>query len=270
MNTVTSKDGTKIAYDRQGNGPVVILVTGAFGSRTFGPMAGLVPLLSNNFTAVLYDRRGRGDSGDRQPFDKKREIEDIEALIDSLDGSAYLYGISSGAAVAAVAASTLGAQKVSKLALYEPSFILEDSHAPIPSNYLDQLRRMSSEGRRSDMAALFLTGVVGLPTEMVEGMKQAPFWGAMEQVAHTLLYDGAFMVKNQRAKPMNDELRKTLQAIEVPTIVIDGSATYPFLHNTAEIVANTMPGARRRTLEGQGHDVAPEAIAPVLMEFFKK
>jgi pimeloyl-ACP methyl ester carboxylesterase len=270
MNIITSKDGTKIAYDEQGNGPVVVLVAGAFGSRTFGPMPGLVPLLSNNFTAVLYDRRGRGDSGDTQPFDKKREIEDIEALIDDLGGTAYLYGISSGAAVAATAASALGAQKVTKLALYEPSFILEESHSPIPSDYLDQLRRMLSEGRRSDMAALFLTDAVGLPAEMVEGMKQAPFWSEMAQVAHTLLYDGAFMVENQRAKRMNDELRETLEAIEVPTIVIDGSATYPFLHNTADIVAKTITGATRATLESQQHDVAPEAIAPVLIEFFKK
>jgi pimeloyl-ACP methyl ester carboxylesterase len=270
MNIVTSKDGTKIAYDKQGTGPVVILVAGAFGYRTFGPMAGLVPLLANDFTTVLYDRRGRGESGDTQPFDKKREIEDIEALIDSLGGSAYLYGISSGAAVAAVAASTLGAEKATKLALYEPSYILDNSHAPIPANYMDQLRKMLSEGRRGDMVAFFNTDAVGLLAEMVEGMKQAPFWGTMEQVAHTLLYDGAFMVDNQRAKPMTDDLRETLKAIEVPTIVIDGGATYVFLHNTADIVAATITGAIRRTLEGQQHDVEPDAIAPVLIEFFKK
>jgi pimeloyl-ACP methyl ester carboxylesterase len=233
-------------------------------------MAGLVPLLSKNLTAVLYDRRGRGDSGDTQPFDKKREIEDIEALIDHLGGSAYLYGISSGAAIAAVAASTLGAQKVTKLALYEPSYILEDSHAPVPPDYIDQLRKMLSEGRRGDMVALFLTEAVGLPVEMVEGMKQAPFWGLMEQVAHTLLYDAAFMIDNQQAEPMTDDLRKTLGAIKVPTIVIDGSDTIPFIHNTANIVAQTISGATRRTLEGQQHDVAPEAIAPVLIEFFEK
>src|SRR5262249_37615942 len=115
MTTVTSNDGTKIAYTRQGSGSAIILVDGAFGSRAFGPIPGLVPLLAENFTAVHYDRRGRGDSGDTQPFDKKREIEDIAALIDDLGGTAYLYGISSGAAIAAVAASTLGAQKVTKL-----------------------------------------------------------------------------------------------------------------------------------------------------------
>src|SRR6266498_72048 len=268
MGKVTSRDGTSIAFDQAGHGSIVILVAGAFSYRAFGPMVGLVPLLSNNFTVILYDRRGRGESGDTQPFDKKRETEDIEALIDSLGGSAYLYGISSGAVLAAEAASALGAQKVTKLALYEPSFILDKSHVPIPSNYMDQLRKMLSEGRRGDMVALFMTDAIGMPAEMVEGMKQAPFWGAMETVAHTLLYDGAFMVDNQRAKPMTDDVRQTLEAIKVPTIVIDGSATYPFLHNTAEIVAKTIPGAKRRTLEGQQHDVASDAVAPVLVEFF--
>jgi len=270
MEKVISKDGTSIAFDKMGKGPAVILIAGAFGYRAFGPMVGLAPLLSNNFTVLLYDRRGRGDSGDTQPFDKKREIEDIDALIDSLGGSAYLYGISSGAALAAEAASVLGEQKVTKLALYEPSFILGKSHAPVPPNYLVQLRKMLSEGRRGDMVTLFMTDAVGMPAEMVEGMKQAPFWHAMEQVAHTLLYDGAIMVDNQQAKPMTDDLRKTLEAIQVSTIVIDGGATFPFLHNTAEIVAKTIAGAKRRTLEGQQHDVAPDAIAPVLVEFFMK
>jgi pimeloyl-ACP methyl ester carboxylesterase len=244
-------------------------VDGAFGYRGFGPIVGLAPLLSRNFTAVHYDRRGRGGSGDTQPFDKQRETEDIEALIDSLGGSAYLYGISSGAVIAAEAASLLGAQKVTKLALYEPSFILEKSHAPIPSNYIDQLSKMLLEGRRGDMVAFFLTEAVGMPAEVVEGMKQAPFWNAMEKVAHTLLYDAAFMVDNQRATPMTDDVRKLLEAIKIPTIVIDGSTTYPFLGNAADIVAKTIPGAKRHTIEGQQHDVAPDALAPVLIEFFK-
>jgi pimeloyl-ACP methyl ester carboxylesterase len=141
VSTITSKDGTQIAYDKQVSGPLVVLVPGALGSRSCGPMVGLMLLLSNGFTVVLYDRRGRGDNGDMQPFEKEREIEDIEALINNLGGSAYLYGTSSGAAVTAVAASTLGAKKATKLALYEPSYILDNSHAPIPSNYLTSLAK---------------------------------------------------------------------------------------------------------------------------------
>ena len=113
-----------------------------------------------------------------------------------------------------------------------------------------------------------MTDAVGMPVEMVEGMKQLQFWPAMEDVAHTLIYDGAFIVENQRAKPMTDDLHATLEEIKAPTLVIDGGATFPFLHNTAEIVASAIPGAQRRTIDGQQHDVAPEAIAPVLVEFF--
>jgi pimeloyl-ACP methyl ester carboxylesterase len=267
MGVVTSKDGTEIAYTATGEGPVVLLVAGAFGYRAFGPNVGLVPLLADRFTAVLYDRRGRGDSGDAQPFEKRREIEDLAALIEGLGGWAYLYGTSSGAALAAEAASVLGPDRVTKLAMHEPSYILDDSHAPLPENYMDRLRELLAEGRRGDMVALFMTDAVGMPVAMVEGMKQLPFWPAMEGVAHTLIYDGAFMVENQRAKPMTDELRATLEAIKAPTLVIDGGATFPFLHNTADVVASVIPGAQRRTIDGQQHDVAPEAIAPVLAEF---
>jgi pimeloyl-ACP methyl ester carboxylesterase len=117
------------------------------------------------------------------------------------------------------------------------------------------------------MVALFLSEAVGMPAEMVEAM--GPFPPAMEQVAHTLLYDGAFMVDNQQGR-MTADLRGTLEAIRVPTIVIDGGATFPFLHNTADIVGKTIRGARRHTVEGQQHDVAPEAIAPVLVQFFQE
>jgi pimeloyl-ACP methyl ester carboxylesterase len=269
MGFVTSRDGTEIAFTTTGEGQAVVLVAGAFGYHAFGPDVGLAPLLADGFTAVLYDRRGRGDSGDTQPFEKRREIEDLEAVIEGVGGSAYLYGSSSGGALAAEAASTLGAGYVARLALHEPSYILDGSHQPVPSDYLDRLREFLAEGRRGDMVALFMTDAVGLPAELVEGMKQSPVWGTMEGVAHTLVYDGAFMLENQRAKPMTDELRATLEALEVPTLVIDGDATFPFLRTTADTVAGVIPNARRQTIEGQQHDVAPDAIAPVLIQFFR-
>ena len=191
MGLVASEDGTEIAYTATGEGAVVLLVAGAFGYRAFGPNVGLVPLLADRFTAVLYDRRGRGDSGDTQPFEKRREIEDLGALIEDLGGGASLYGTSSGAALAAEAASVLGPERVTKLAMHEPSYILDDSHAPLPANYMDRLRELLAEGRHGDMAVMFMTDAVGMPDEMVERMKQLPFWTAMEDVAHTLTYDGA-------------------------------------------------------------------------------
>src|SRR5262245_44007413 len=122
MKTVSSKDGTTIAFDQSGNGPAVILVDGALQYRAFDQgMKELADLLSKHFTVYRYDRRGRGDSTDMQTYELESEIEDIEALIDEAGESAFLYGISSGAALALEAAVALG-DKVKKLAMYEPPY----------------------------------------------------------------------------------------------------------------------------------------------------
>src|SRR6266567_1560887 len=125
MNTVTSKDGTKIAYDKQDEGPAVILVYGALCYRSTGSLPELVTLLAPHFTVYNYDRRGRGDSGDTKPYAVEREVEDIEALIDEAGGVACLYGHSSGAALALEAALQLGGN-VKKLAMYEAPYNDQD------------------------------------------------------------------------------------------------------------------------------------------------
>src|SRR5688500_5184663 len=110
METVTSKDGTTIAFDRSGKGPALILVGGAFEHRAMDSETArlaALPLMAQHFTVFHYDRRGRGESTDTQPYAVEREIEDIEALIDEAGGSAYLFGISSGAALAMEAALKL-------------------------------------------------------------------------------------------------------------------------------------------------------------------
>jgi pimeloyl-ACP methyl ester carboxylesterase len=121
MTKVVSNDGTQIDYDTRGQGPAVILVDGAMGYRTLGFGNQLADLLAEHFTVYAYDRRGRGQSGNTMPYALEREAEDIEALIDAAGGSAFLYGISSGACLALEAATRLGA-KVKKLALYEPPY----------------------------------------------------------------------------------------------------------------------------------------------------
>ena len=119
MSTVTSKDGTKIAYEKKGQGPALILVDGALCYRAFGPMQSLAELLAPNFTVYTYDRRGRGESSNGKPYSLEREVEDLDALVKAAGGSAYVYGISSGACLALEAALRLG-MEISKLAMYEP------------------------------------------------------------------------------------------------------------------------------------------------------
>ncbi len=255
MATVTSKDGTTIAYDKSGQGPAVILVDGAMCHRTFGPMGGLAPLLAEHFTVYMYDRRGRGESGDTAPYAVEREIEDIEALINEAGGSAYMYGISSGAALAMAAANRL--PSIKKLALYEAPYNFGRQQW---AEYTKQLKETLSDGRRGDAIALFMT-LVGMPAEAVAGMRQAPMWPGFEAVAPTLAYDAAALgdgsVPTARAA-----------AINVPTLVMDGGASPAFMRETAQAIANAIPGAQYRTLEGQTHEVSAEALAPVLVEFF--
>lgn len=62
MNAIFPKDGTKIAYDKTGQGSSLILVAGAFQGRM--AMSAYAEPLSKNFTVYNYDRRGRGDSDD--------------------------------------------------------------------------------------------------------------------------------------------------------------------------------------------------------------
>jgi len=260
MHTVTSKDGTTIAYDRLGDGPTtVVLVTGAMCARNTNDR--LAELLSANFTVINYDRRGRGDSGDTQPFSVQREIEDIEALIAAAGGSACLYGISSGGALVLEAAAA--GVPASKLAVYEiPYYELEDMRER-GREYWVNLSAAVAEGRNGDAVDLFM-GLVGLPEEMIAGMHHAPHWPAMEAIAPTLPYDArALGIAEGSVIP---EAR--LASIETPALVLDGGASDAWMREAQQRVAKTLPNAEYGTLEGQTHQVSEDALVPALVKFF--
>jgi pimeloyl-ACP methyl ester carboxylesterase len=256
MNEVTSSDGTTIAFDRLGEGPPVILVCG--GSTDRASNAPLAALLAEHFTVFNYDRRGRGDSGDTPPYAVERELEDIEALIDAAGGSAFLYGTSSGAGLALIAAAS--GLDITKLALWEPPYILDESSRP-PADQVERYNEMIAAGRRGDAVEFFMSKVVGLPPEFVDYARTQPFWQAQEAIAHTLAYDatimGDYSLPTERAA-----------AVSAPTIVIVGGASLPFMRETAQALADVIPDAQYRILEGQEHNVSPDAIAPVMVGFF--
>jgi pimeloyl-ACP methyl ester carboxylesterase len=256
METVTSKDGTTIAFDRLGDGPPVVLVCGGSVDRMAD--VGVAQELASDFTVFNYDRRGRGDSGDTPPYAIEREVEDIRAVIDAAGGKASLWGSSSGAVLAMIAAEK-GAP-VTRLAMWEPPYIPEGYPRP-PADQVEQYERMVAEGRRSDAVEFFMAKVVGLPPEFVEGAKQQPFWASTEALAHTLAYDarimGDYRVPVERAA-----------AITTPTVVIAGGADMPFMRESARQLADALPNGAVRFLEGQGHDVDPKALSSVLKEFY--
>src|SRR5438552_7726832 len=168
MRTVISKDGTAIAFDQSGQGPALILVAGATATRV--AEAELSAHLAPHFTVFAYDRRGRGESGDTAPYAVEREVEDIEALINEAGGSAFVFGHSSGAVLALEAARRL-ATKITKLAVYEPPFIVDDSRPPLPEDYVTQLTELVSSGRRSEAVEYFMTKAVGVPVQEVAQMR---------------------------------------------------------------------------------------------------
>ena len=267
MQTVTSKDGTKIAFDRVGSGPAVILGSGATAYRAFDPfITHLAELLGTHFTVYNYDRRGRGDSGDTRPFVKEREIEDLQALLEDAGNTAMVFGISSGAVLTLDAADTTPG--MSKAVVYEPPLIVDDSRSPVPADYAEHLMRLSVQGKRDEAVEYFLTQAVCIPAEYIGGMKQdQAMWSGVSGVAHTIAYDAAFVGNVMQGKPLpTDRWVK----VTVPVLVADGGASDAWIHHAADALANVLPHASRQKLEGQTHMVDPKVLAPVLIEFFKE
>jgi pimeloyl-ACP methyl ester carboxylesterase len=258
MNTVISKDGTPIAFDRSGEGAPIILVVGAFNDRSTG--APLAATLSEHFTVFNYDRRGRGASGDSTLYAIEREIEDLAALLDEAGGSASVFGYSSGAILALKAAARGPA--LSRLALYEPPFLLEDGFPKLAQEISVRLTELLSSGRRGDAVELYQMELVGIPAETVAQLRHAPFRPALENIAHTLVYDATLTGD----MPV---LAEQLPSITVPTLVISGGNSQARVRSAAQTLAGTLPNARHRSLSGQTHDIVPEVLAPVLEAFFK-
>jgi pimeloyl-ACP methyl ester carboxylesterase len=256
MERVTSKDGTELAFDRLGQGPPVVLVCGGSVDRMAD--AAIAKELSSDFTVLNYDRRGRGDSGDTLPYAIEREVEDIEAVIGAAGGSAYLWGSSSGAVLAMIA--TASGAPVTKLALWEPPFILDENARP-PADQVEQYERMIAEGRRGDAAEYFMSKVVGMPPEFVADARMQPWWAGQEAIAHTLAYDARIM--GDYSIPT-----ETAASVKAPTLVLAGGADMPFMRESAQALADAIPGGQVRFLDGQGHDVDPTILVPALKEFF--
>src|ERR687889_2393696 len=261
MDKVTSRDGTTIAFDRLGEGPPVILVCGAMCDRALMPPT--AEELAKRLTVFNYDRRGRGDSSDITPYTVQREIEDIGALLAEAGGTASVYGHSSGAGLVLHAAAH--GLPMAKIVLHDPPYAPDgDEEARRSSReYGENLKAMLSEGRRGDAVELFMT-MVGMPQEMIEGIRHTPRWAELEAMAPTLAYDSEVMgdVGRDGTIPVAQAGRVT-----VPALVLTGGADYPWMTDVGRRLAYAMPNGRHRVLEGQEHVVPPEVLVPVLAEF---
>jgi pimeloyl-ACP methyl ester carboxylesterase len=260
VNTVISHDGTSIAFDVKGTGHPLVLVGGALNTK--GEMAPLVDALAPQFSVYSYDRRGRGDSGDTLPYAVEREIEDLGALIEHAGGEASMFGHSSGGCLVLHAARALG-PKVTKIAVYEAPYNDDPAAQQAWGVYIRALTEALASERRGDAVALFME-YVGTPPEQVAGMRREPFWPSLEAIAPTLAYDHTNIMGSTAAVP-----GELLARIEVPTLVMCGSASFPFMCDTARTIAQAIPNAVFDTLEGQTHGAQPEALAPALVQFLR-
>jgi pimeloyl-ACP methyl ester carboxylesterase len=258
--SVRSKDGTRIAFERQGAGPPLIVVDGALCSRGMGPSRALAASLKAHFTVIAYDRRGRGESTDTAPYSVKREVEDIEALVEEAGGTAFMYGVSSGAALALEAANRVPG--ITRLATFEAPFIVDESKGALTDHWA-RIGSAVSEGRRGEAVAIFLDAV-GVPAPVIWIMRLTPVWKKLKSQAHTLPYDGALVQSYQRAKP----LPKGQWRLAMPTLVLDGGKSPAWIRNANRALASVIPGARYATLPGQTHMVRADAHAPTLVDFF--
>lgn len=262
MTTARSSDGTPIAYEKSGAGPPLILVDGALCHRAFGPSRPLADALADHFTVYTYDRRGRGESGDTSPYAVEREVEDIKAVIAAAGGSAHVYGISSGAVLALEAVDHDAA--IESLALYEPPFIVDDSRPPLAADYLARLEQLIAADRRGDAVRLFMRQV-GMPAVLVALMRFMPPWRKLKAVAPTLRYDATVMGATQAGEPLPTD---RWNGATVPTLVVTGGKSEPWMHRGNEQLADLLPNSERRVLDGQNHMVKAKALAPLLAEYF--
>ena len=267
MQSVISRDGTTIAYDMTGQGPAVILVAGAFSYRKYPGSVQVADLLAKRFTVFNYDRRSRGDSGDTKPYAVEREIEDIQALIDAAGGSAYIWGLSSGAILALRAAAS--GLAIKKLALQEPPLFVNANDRRPPQDFTEHITDLIASDRRDEAVKYFMTDGMGAPGFIIPLMHLMPgAWTQLKAVAHTLPYDARLLESYTAGKPLSGN---DWRLVTMPTLVMAGSESPAFLRHDAEALAEALPHVRLLIQKGLGHTkkLSPKVIVSALEEFFE-
>jgi pimeloyl-ACP methyl ester carboxylesterase len=264
--SLSSRDGTSIAFEQSGDGPAVVLVAAALSDRS--DTRRLARRLAEHFMVINYDRRGRGLSTDTQPYAVAREIEDLEALIDAAGGSACVFGSSSGAVLALDAAGKLGG-KIRKLALFEPPFIIDSSRPPLPRNFAKEVDELVAADKRAQAVKLFFSEAMGIPRIGVVFMRFMPGWSRMVGMAHTIAYDLAITQDTQTGAPLPTA---RWSSASCPTLVLTGAKSETFFRAGAEALVAMLPAGQHRTIEGQGHAavvMGSKVLAPILTTFFR-
>lgn len=256
VETVISADGTPITFDRVGSGPPVVVIGGGLNAKLM--FAGLVEFLSADFTVLNYDRRGRGQSGDgdHDKYTVDLEIQDLQAVMDAAGETCHVFTNCTGGMLAVLAAAQ--GVPMRKLAMYEPPY----NSPKVPDDYMDRLRALVAADRRTEAVMLFQRESVGFPDEVIAKFRQHPIWPIFESVAPTLIYDCTLGIDH------GDIPYELLPKVTVPTFVIDGGASPPWIHEACEALARGVPDGRHHRVPDEGHVLNQEVTAPLVREFF--
>jgi pimeloyl-ACP methyl ester carboxylesterase len=257
--TVTSTDGTSIAYDVIGSGPAVVLISGGLNQRVMYQK--LIDLLQDSYTIFNYDRRGRGDSGDGNPetYTLDHEIDDLEQVLEAVREPAHIVANCTGAIIAAHAAAR--GIPMAKLALYEPPYAVGGDKPVAGSDYLARLKALIASGRRDEAVMLFQKEAVGNTDEFIEKFRSHPAWPLFAGLAHTLPYER--VIVGDGSVPAD-----VMRNVDVPTLVLEGGLSPAWQRNACAVVADLIPGAQRQVIEGQGHVFPLAEVAPLAKQFF--
>jgi len=253
IHTITAADGVTIAYERSGSGPALVIVNGALSTKaTGGPLA---PLLDAHFTLYRYDRRGRGDSSDAGASTPQDELQDLAAIAAATGEPPFVFGQSSGAALALEAAAS--GVHLRSVVVHEPPYV------PGPATTAEnasELAGLAADGRRDEAVERFMQGS-GVPDAMIEQTKASPGWPSLLALAHTLAYDVRLL--NEGVVPA-----ERFGAITCPVLATAGSLSPPWAAASVSAIAEAVPDGEWRELEGQAHNLAPDVLAGVLRERF--
>ena len=253
MDTTTSSDGVTIAFERSGSGPALVIVNGAMSTKETG--APLAPLLDGDFTLYRYDRRGRGDSSDSGSSTPENEVQDLAAIVAAIGEAPFVFGQSSGAALALEAAAS--GVPMRGLVVNEPPYV---PGAGTAAQTASELAALAADGRRDEAVERFMQGS-GIPEAMIEETKASPAWSSLLTLAHTLSYDVRLL--NEGVVPAD-----RLSAIACPVLGTTGSLSPPWAAASVRAVAEAVADGEWRVLEGQSHNIAPDVLASVLRERF--
>jgi pimeloyl-ACP methyl ester carboxylesterase len=257
MATITSKDGTRIAYSRSGSGPPLVLVHGTTADHT--RWARVLPELEPHFTVYAMDRRGRGGSGDAADYAIEREFEDVAAVVDAIGEPVFLLGHSYGA-LCSLEASIL-TDKVRRLILYEPPIPIE---GPLyPPGVPERIQGLVDAGDPEAALVVFFREVVRMPDREFEVYRTLPVWKVRITLAPTIARE-LTIERGYRFQP------ERFAQFSIPTLLLLGGDSPPIFRQVIDVVSPALPASRIAVMPGQQHvamDTAPELFLKEVIAF---